>query len=81
MIRNNFYRRCRKAVAFGFKNRTKIDKSLCITKKYGNHIAWFPSYLPQRPITKEAFPTGMKSGYSDKVKKPNINQRKEADNG
>ena len=77
MYKSNFYRRNRKAVAFGFKNRTKIDKSLCITKKYGNHITRFPLYLTLHPKTKGAFPSGKKSGYSVNVKNPNINKREE----
>lgn len=49
MYYNNYYRRCRKAVAFGFKSRTKIDKSLVITKKYRSSAAIFPTC--HSPIT------------------------------
>ncbi len=53
MIRNNFHRRNRKAVAFGFKNRTKIDKSLVITKKYRISAAIFPK--SKFPIAKRKY--------------------------
>ncbi len=53
MYYNNYYRRCRKAVAFGFKNRTKIDKSLVITKKYRISAAIFPK--SKFPIAKRKY--------------------------